>query len=549
MLRTAAKGNWSDMTSRHGGAVSAKLKKNHTRLAVLIDRAPGLVINSLGSLERELRTCVVPHDLSAAEYFALLLNISSLQIDAAARRADLEALDLGMRWAKEVNEAPGAPAGIIAQAGYNVANAIVELHQINLTEFRKAPVTNAGLRRAPFELAQRDKLRQVRRLLAEAGHEVELGPLERSRALCNLGNVLDESGRWVEAYEAYVDALVEFPSNGNAAGNAAELLRRRLATGRGLRGHYAAVYNDYATRAKALRRYTVAIAGEATARRWDALPILDGVGHASHDGDPLDSYQRWIRSHRLALSESIEGLGSDSPHWDDAMATSVAVVSGEPDPPPIFAAMNVLKAEYLVARRLAFEGEARLQEDQFAQDPEDTGTYADTLDYSIYGQPSAKLILAQRAAVDVLDKVAVAANLHFKTAVDPEHVTFRNYWFDQGSGIIRKKLPRSKPPTLPGAAVALAELSFDIHKEGLYSEALALRNAGTHRLVHVNLLEPGGVSAQAQNTVGLYELIDGCHQTLRVIRSAYLYLIDLIAEGQPDAEDPRFPPLPLPLQV
>src|SRR5690606_8739714 len=128
------------------------------------------------------------------------------------------------------------------------------------------------------------KLRQVRRLLAEAGHEVELGPLERSRALCNLGNVLDESGRWVEAYEAYVDSLVEFPSNGNAAGNAAELLRRRLATGRGLSGHYAAVYNDYATRAKALRRYTVAIAGEATARRWDALPILDGVGHASHDG-------------------------------------------------------------------------------------------------------------------------------------------------------------------------------------------------------------------------------------------------------------------------
>lgn len=536
------------MTSRRGRAVKAKLDREHGRLSALIDPAPALVLNSLVALEIELRTCITPDDLSPDDFFTLLLHVSSLQIDAAARRADRAGLELGMKWAEETNEAMAAPVGIRAHAGYNLANAILDLHQIDLIEFKKAPVTNASLKRAPFELAQRNQLRRVRRLLAEAGNADGLGPLERSRALCNLGNVLDESGRWVEAYEAYVDALTEFPSNGNAAGNAAELLRRRLNTGHGLRGHYAAVYNEYAARAKALRPHTVAIAGEAAARRWNALPVLDEVGHTSHDGNRLDGYQQWIRSHRLALSEAIEGLGSDNPHWDDAMASSVAVMFGEPDPPPIFAALNVLKAEYLVARRLAFEGETRLLEDQFAQDPEDTGTYADTLDYSIYGQPSAKLILAQRAAIDVLDKVAVAANLHFKTAVDPEYVTFRNYWFDQGSGIVRKKLPRSKPPTYPGAAIALAELSYDIHKDGLYSEALALRNAGTHRLVHLNPLEPGGVSAQAQNTVGLFELIDGCHQTLHVIRSAYLYLIDLIAEGEPDPEDPWFPQLPLPLQ-
>ncbi len=538
------------MTSRHGRAVKAKLDREHARLSKLLISAPGpvLIVNALVSLEAELRTCTTPGDLSPDDFFALLLNLSSLQIDATAPRADRSGLELGMKWAEEVNEAVDAPMSTRARGGYNLANAILELHQIDLTEFKKAPVTNASLKRPPFELAQRNSLRRVRRLLAEAGQANGLEPLERSRALCNLGNVLDESGRWVEAYEAYVDALTEFPSNGNAAGNVAELLRRRLNTGHGLRGHYAAVYNQYAARAKMFRPYTVAIAGEEAARRWDALPILDEVGHTSHDGNPIDAYQQWIRSHRLALSEAIEGLGSDNPHWDDAMATSVAVILGEPDPPPIFAAMNVLKAEFLVARRLAFEGETRLMEDQFAQDPEDTGTYADTLDYSIYGQPSAKLILAQRAAIDVLDKVAVAANLHFKSGVDPEHVTFRNYWFDQGSGTLRKKLPRSRPPTYPGAAIALAELSYDIHKDGLYSEALALRNAGTHRLVHVNPLEPGGVSSQAQNTVGLFELIDGCQQTLHVIRSAYLYLIDLIAEGEPDHEESGFLPLSLPLQ-
>jgi tetratricopeptide (TPR) repeat protein len=536
------------LSSRLGRAVRTKLTRECSRLSLLVDRAPGLVLNAIEPLETELRSCGVPLDLSPDEFAALLLELSSLQIDAAHRRANSGALSVGMGWAQEVNETCLAGDGIQTQAGYNLANALLSVHQIAQSEFLAVPVTKASLRRAPFELRQRDQLRRARGLLAEAGHAEGLSPLVRSSALCNLANTLDESGRWVEAYEAYVDALTENPLNGNAAGNAAELLRRKLGTGRGLQGHYAALYNDYARKAKLLRRHTVSIAGEATAKRWDALPIFDEVGHAAHVGDHLDPYQQWIRSHRLALSEAVEGLGSDNPRWDDALARSIVVRPGEPDPPPIFAAMNVLKAEYLVTRRLAFEGEVALLENQMVQDPTDTGTYADTLDLSIYGLPSAKLILAQRASIDILDKVAVAANLHFKTGVDPERVSFRNYWFDQGSGALRKKLPRAGAGAGPGAAIALAELSYDIHQDGLYADALALRNAGTHRLVHVNPLEPGGVSADAQNTVGPFELMDGCRQTLRVIRSAYLYLIDLIAEGEPAAEDSRFPPLALPLQ-
>ncbi|WP_277959295.1 LA2681 family HEPN domain-containing protein [Frigoribacterium faeni] len=536
------------MTSRQGRTVKSKVGKECKRLSGVLVRAPGLVLKSLPDLERDLRGCSVPEDLGAEEFFALLLHLSSLQIDAAEDRHDMDALRLGVEWAQEVQESELAPAALRARAGYNLSNGILALHKQDLAEFQKAPVTKASMKRAPFELTQRDLLRQTRRLLAEAGHAEDLNPLDRSRALCNLGNVLDESGRWVEAYEAYVDALGEFSANGNAAGNAAELLRRRLASGRGPQGHYAALYNHYAIKAKELRLHTVAIAGDRAAERWDRLPVLEDVGHASHDGDPLDPYQQWIRSHRLALSEAIEGLGSDNPRWDDAMAKSVALKLGEPDPPPIFAAMNVLKAEYLVTRRLAFEGEARLLEHLDGQDPRDTGTYADTLDFAIYGQPSAELILAQRAAIDVLDKISVAANIHFKTGLAPDHVSFRNYWFDQGSGIIRKKIPRSSGRAYPGAAVALAELSYDIHEEGLYSGALAMRNAGTHRLVHINSLEPGGVSSQAINTVGPHELIDGCLETLQVARSAYLYLIDLIAEGQPEEGDQRFLPLPLPLQ-
>ncbi|WP_157780419.1 LA2681 family HEPN domain-containing protein [Leifsonia xyli] len=371
----------------------------------------------------------------------------------------------------------------------------------------------------------------------------------RSLALCNLANILDESGRWVEAYEAYADALEEYPNNGNAAGNIAELIKRRLATGRGPGGHYAAVFNKYVDLAKRLRPHTVQIAGELTAQRWDALQPIDTHGHDEHPGDTSDPYQKWIRANRLALSEAIEGLGSDNPRWDDASPPAIRMIDGQ-SVPTVFAALNVLKAEFLAARALAFEGQEKLLRHIFKQDPDDTGTYTNTLDYSIYGQPAAQLILAQRAALDVLDKIAVTADLHFETRMPPSDIWFRSYWFDKGSGVLRPKLPRSHAPLPVGAAIALAELSFDVDREGLYAEALALRNAGTHRLVRVNLIEPGGVSDDSQNTIGLFELVDGCVQTLQVIRSAYLYLLDLIAEGQRavSSDSEKRIEIPLPVQ-
>lgn len=86
-------------------------------------------------------------------------------------------------------------------------------------------------------------------------------------ALCNLGNLLDDSGRWVEAYTAYADALEADPTNGNAAGNIAEFLRRRLGRQVDQRGHLAAVYDKYVAMAQSLRQRTVEVAGAAAADR------------------------------------------------------------------------------------------------------------------------------------------------------------------------------------------------------------------------------------------------------------------------------------------
>lgn len=472
----------------------------------------------------------------------ILLHFSSLQIDAACDVEDIDEIERGMAWAQEVLDSTGADEGLKASAAYNLANGLTAIHYVAWTEHRTQVETNA-VRRAPFRLKEREILRRTRVLNSLAAKSGALSGRARSTALCNLGNSLDESGRWVEAYQCYADALEADPNNGNAAGNAAELLRRRINKGNGLLGHYAAVYDHYLRRAQELRLQTVAIAGEATARRYESMELTGSPGHLSHEGDKLNGYQQWIKQHRLALTLAVEGLGSDEPRWDSAGINGVGVSLGEVDPPPIFSSMNVLKAEYLTVRRLAFNGESMLLRSLYEQHPEDTGWYADTLDSSLYGEPPAMLILAQRASLDLLDKIAVAANEHFQTGLQPGNISFRNYWFDHGSGAIRKKIPL--PIRGHGAAIALAELSYDICPEGLYPAAQTLRNAGTHRLVHLTHGEPTGVTEDTHSTVDYSELIHACHESLRVARAAYIYLIDLVSEKESEGREGQVLELPL----
>lgn len=506
---------------------------------------PRVVLNRLHLIHDRLKELLSPNESDFQQCMKMLLDLSSFQIDAAIDVSDQEEINRGLAWAQSLLDDAEADETLNNLAAYNVANALTSIHYIAWKEYGKQAESQEN-KRFPFRLADRETVRRTRVLYAKVSSSKEvLGP-QRSLALCNLGNALDESGRWIEAYQCYAEALEVDPNNGNAAGNAAELLLRRIDLGRGLLGHYGAVYDSYVLRAKKLREHTRAIAGSETAARWDSLELTGSLGHVSHEGDKLNDYQRWIKQHRLALTFAVEGLGSDESRWDSAMIESVAVIEGEADPPPIFTSMNVLKAEFLTARRLAYQGETMLLDSLFTQHPDDSGWYADTLDASLYGEPPAMLILAQRASLDLLDKIAVAANEYLDTNLKPSKVTFREFWMEPGSLAIRNNIPL--PVKGRGPAIALAELSYDISSDGLYPAAHLLRNAGTHRLVHLTHGDATGATVETHSSVIYTELIEACHESLRVARAAYIYLIDLIQESEEQRQrNPMFQ-LPLPEQ-
>ena len=495
----------------------------YQRRAISLDgvSGPSALAAAVGDL-RELEAEVSSAGMTAAERRSLTFTLSSVMINLASDAGSIEDLRAGVAWATRLLHDGEAPAALVAQAGYNRANGLAGIFTADDGSREPGVV---GWPSPAYRLAHLDGLREPRMLYRRVGAD-QLAPAEtRGMALCNLGNLLDDSGRWVEAYTAYADALEADPTNGNAAGNIAELLRRRLGRRVDQRGHLAAVYDKYVAMARSLRQRTVEVAGAAAADRWDALEPTGSKGHLRHAGDQLDPYQCWIVRHRLALVASVEGLGSDSRQWDTASVSGVVSPAGE-RVPGIFGALNVLKAEFLVARRLAFQGQGMHAESPARQHPDDPGLYTGTLDGSLYGEPAALLLLAHRSALDVLDKIAVTANEYFGSGLVPARVEYSRYWRDSRTGQIRPQLGSGGEGLR--CLLALAELAGDLSEDGMYPNARLLRNAGTHRLVHATTGEPTGPTQDTFSTVNMPELQTAAIEALQVSRAAYLYFVDLI---------------------
>ncbi|MVU81346.1 hypothetical protein GPX89_29400 [Nocardia sp. ET3-3] len=465
------------------------------------------------------------------EEAAILMNAAGVLINAGVRASDIEALGSGEEWMTRI-----VKSGLLidtrfeSAAIYNLANS-----RLAIAEFEIDPVqgdardSSHTVTYAQQRFDARERLRLARIELDSAAALAD-GGRDRGMRLCNLANTLDHSGRWIEAYDAYVRALKADPENGNAAGNAAVLISRAIGAGWDFEGHLCSLYDHYLAMAKANRAGTVAVAGEPAAQRFDEMDLL-GTDHPVHD--PImsaDPYGQWIIRHRLALVAALEGLGSNghTGRWDTIGLRSAAAPAPAARPLVIFRILNVLKADYLVARRLAFEADQLVEQDGGrTQHSEDPGVYTDTLDQAVHGEVSAKLVLAHRAALDVLDKTAVAVNEHLQIGDDPRKVWFRRFWFeDKNCTQLRASLISNERLIMP--VLAMAELAIDMAEGSLYGHAQDVRNAGTHRFVFVHLGMQDIPTTATMRAMTLDAMRETCHQALTVARAAFLYLVALL---------------------
>jgi hypothetical protein len=144
--------------------------------------------------------------------------------------------------------------------------------------------------------------------------------------------------------------------------------------------------------------------------------------------------------------------------------------------PPVFAMWNSLKADYAAARWLAFRATEEMDE---------TANYQDTLDCANYGVNQSVAVLAQRAAIDVLDKIAGFASEYLGLQGDAHRVYFASRWHTPSK---QKKGAWEWQPGVaaeisagnPGV-LALGDLASDVAGDGYLSSHRLLRHTGTHR--------------------------------------------------------------------
>jgi hypothetical protein len=395
------------------------------------------------------------------------------------------------------------------QVKYNLANGLIAQSDV-------VPYTSPA-----WYLVTADQRREARSLFESVGRGSGNEGVG-STAMTNMGNAFWKAHRWAEAYDAYSDAIQIDPTNAVALTGAARVLHRCIQFGIGQSAYLQNVASMHIEKARQHINRIKELAGAKAMEELSQMFRGDPKQGSLPDMSKATDYQRFVARHRLALTATIEGQNLSLKRWDSLRIDSLIEPITSSGVPPLFAMFNVMKADFLAARLLAFRA--------MMEKSEDSGEYSDTLDYALYGIDQSLLLFAQRSCIDVLDKIAVAASEYF--GIPGKDVYFSNRWFgNKTKGGERHWHPLLEDAVNSGnvALVALAELSLDIESGGAFFQKKALRHSSTHRFMVLH--DEGCTASRTSELVEHYRVREFEAQlisSLQLVRAALLYFVEMV---------------------
>jgi len=380
-------------------------------------------------------------------------------------------------------------------------------------------------------------------------------PELRSKSATNFGNALGETGRWIEALDFFKKARHIWSRNGVAA----------LQEMKCLMGFHNAAYDDTA------RFSTYSDLGRLRQRLVELSNIVEDtyteIGriagekaveqarHAVSQIKPLDterkhiggdSFVEFIELNNLALCLFCSSSQCESGKVDtvtfqritdgDCKSTSV---------PEIFAMLNVMKADFALARQLFYEA----QFNDSAKIFRETVKSGDTLDYSIYSVQVSAMCCAQKISYDILDKIAVAISGHLKIR-KAKQATFNGFWYRRdkcGNKVGLNKKIEDEIKAGNRGLLALYDLHRDTTKDvtekvGFLSALKDFRNSSTHRFTvlhdeHIRIERSSGKLVDHEH-VTQFEALS--LSSIKLARAALFYFCDAInftEDGKPKSKN------------
>ncbi|MCP4632177.1 MAG: hypothetical protein GY855_04570 [candidate division Zixibacteria bacterium] len=359
----------------------------------------------------------------------------------------------------------------------------------------------------------------------------------------NLGNSLQNLGRFICANYYYNEALKLDPEFGVALGNKgynlylyAYSFRQTHKEQSGILYKYAIKLLDKATKCKmhdGADNYFLNIIEHIKSQlksEYLKQPIsLSSQGSIFEETERI--YRAWCLENSLFLNP-LNDLGNFEAAAKDILSCPRIIVRIT-EGPYYHGIFNQLKQEYCSARYILYEG----LNNKNIHFSDKNVTIVDTLDCSVYSLNIEKVKLSFRTAYSLLDKMAFFLNHYFNLKINDKKVSFRTLWYKKNKQVLREEFIDKHNLPLRG----LFWLSKDIHENikgldtALDPEARKLREI-RHHIEHKYLKVHGELwsgnndktSSGIKDTLAysLYRA-DFEKQTLnlfRIIRSAIIYL-------------------------
>lgn len=280
------------------------------------------------------------------------------------------------------------------------------------------------------------EIASFRRAITASGISL-LPPHRVCQARTNLGNCYSTIGRFVEAVDAWNDALTVNPRFGMARGN----------LGNGLWSYARMLYDDGHRNVLARRAWQFldparlegleagaaglfALSRTAIEKRISAKILREEIDLNQWSlGASIEEigYRRWCLSARLFLNP-LNDLGPYTIAARDVL-TAPSIVTGLDEGPRFHGFFNQLKQEYVSARWLVYEA-LELADLRPHFSDRDVLLY-NTLDYPAYSLATEKLRLGFRALYSCFDKIAFFLNAYLQLGIPEKRVSFRNLWYEQ----------------------------------------------------------------------------------------------------------------------
>lgn len=454
-------------------------------------------------------------------------------VDCGEQLGDFDAIDEGCEIFRKLNGEHSDNMNI----KYNFANALQ-------VKARHALIKSFVSDEAVFK----DRL-QSRVLFGQVLRDPSASPETRSKMATNIGILFLETSRWVEAIDWFQYAQDTFPKNAVAA---YQEMRRLM--------HLAVLFHQEG------QKYQSYCHLDALCSRIRDLAELvrDNIENVSEFAGPQSletvnrdvdhglkleekpkseikcPYYRFVFDKALPLSLIRSTEEYNSGRFDLLSIPSITTMDDHgSEVPEIFAMLNVMKADFALARQMFYDARSINESIPFRE----TASYGDTLDYAVYGVRYAGLNTAQRIALDVLDKIAVAlaVYLHLPKAETKDFIKLWGKRSAKGNDkrfVLDEKIKRHLDQENPGI-VALFHLFHDLSRDdgdekndGFLRIHKHFRNASTHRFTVLHDMGLSESSSKSVEHVSVSDMEEITLQSLKLARAALFYFVDAIIFGE-----------------